>query len=372
MAIQLHTLGQAAGASLDDKRWRSIACLSVVLTLLSLFFYSHSLGITVPPVHPQSLHSAHGVLDVSHGVDRPLIVFVYADTPNARENLKFFVKRGIHPGADFIFIFNGPSDAPALVPTHLENVQVVQRDNTCYDIGAIGEVLAKDNLWMKYKRFITMNASIRGPFVPVWSDDCWTDAFFRKITDEVKLVGLTYNCQPMPHVQSMLFATDQIGMSILIDPALAHSVMFDSQPYGGYEDPVGFSACYQDYTKAVRHTYLLSPWHHPKWENKTITAYTPLQVHSEIGMASLIRSQGYKVDVLLTSVHAYTPDEYCGIAGNPGDHLQPGQYYGSNVHPYEIIFAKANRGVEQTMLDLLTAWHYNMNDTSWERCGKYQ
>lgn len=50
----------------------------------------------------------------------------------------------------------------------------------------------------------------------------------------------------------MLFATDQIGMSILIDPALAHSVMFDSQPYGGYEDAVGFSACYQDYTKAVR------------------------------------------------------------------------------------------------------------------------
>lgn len=57
----------------------------------------------------------------------------------------------------------------------------------------------------------------------------------------------------MPHVQSMLFATDQIGMSILIDPNLAHTVAFDSQPYGGYEDPVGFSACYPDYTKAVSH-----------------------------------------------------------------------------------------------------------------------
>lgn len=58
----------------------------------------------------------------------------------------------------------------------------------------------------------------------------------------------------MPHVQSMLFATDQIGMSILMDPNLAHSVMFDSQPYGSYEDPVGFSACYPDYTKAVSET----------------------------------------------------------------------------------------------------------------------
>lgn len=88
-------------------------------------------------------------------------------------------------------------------------------------------------------------------------------------------------------------------------------------------------------------------------------------------MATLIRSQGYKVDVMLTSVHAYSAEEYCEIADYPGDPLQPNQYFGSNVHPYEIIFAKANRGVEQTMLDLLTAWHYNMKkDASWDRCGK--
>lgn len=188
MAIQLHAFGQA-GPSLDDKRWRTIACLSVVLTLLSLLFYSQSLTITVPQVQgaKNGLHSGHGVVDITQGRDRPLVVYVYADNPNARENLKFFLKRGIHTAADFIFIFNGFSDAPDLVPSHLTNVKVVQRENTCYDIGAVGEVLAKDNLWMKYKRFITMNASIRGPFVPVWSNECWTDTFFRKLTDEVKV-----------------------------------------------------------------------------------------------------------------------------------------------------------------------------------------
>lgn len=195
MAIQLPTLGGQTGSPLDDKRWRSIACLSVLLTLVSLLFYSQTLSLTVPAIHGSGtntksvLHSGHGVLDVSHGRDRPLIVFVYKDNPNARENLRFFVERGIHTAADFIFIFNGLSDAPSLVPTHLENVKVVQRENTCYDIGAIGEVLATGNLWMKYKRFITMNASIRGPFVPVWSNECWTDAFFRKLTDEVKVSG---------------------------------------------------------------------------------------------------------------------------------------------------------------------------------------
>lgn len=49
----------------------------------------------------------------------------------------------------------------------------------------------------------------------------------------------------------MVLATDDIGMGILLDPELAYSVPFDSWPHGGAEDPVGFSQCYSEYTKAV-------------------------------------------------------------------------------------------------------------------------
>ncbi|KAJ0359852.1 hypothetical protein COL26b_014248 [Colletotrichum chrysophilum] len=66
------------------------------------------------------------------------------------------------------------------------NVTVVKRDNTCFDLGAIGEVLRKNNLWKRYKRFITMNASIRGPFLPWWSKSCWTDLYLGKITETTK------------------------------------------------------------------------------------------------------------------------------------------------------------------------------------------
>jgi hypothetical protein len=118
---------------------------------------------------------------------RPLVLYTYAESDNARENLAFFVKNGLHGSADFIFIFNGETSAADLLPDDAPNIKIIQRDNTCFDIGAMGEVLLKDDLWKGYKRFITMNASIRGPFFPVHSASCWTDTFLGRITDKVKV-----------------------------------------------------------------------------------------------------------------------------------------------------------------------------------------
>ncbi|CAN8100388.1 unnamed protein product [Discula destructiva] len=300
-------------------------------------------SITAPPFTDQTKQPKDSV--TGGPTDRPLVLFAYAESDNARANLIFFLVRGLHARADFIFIFNGETDATELVPKDLDNVRVVTRNNTCYDIGAFGEVLRENGLWLKYKRFITLNASIRGPFLPMWSDDCWTDAFLNRVTDRAKLVGLTYSCDPVPHVQSMLLATDVVGMRILMDPDLAYSVPADTPPWGGPELPTGFSQCYNSYAHAV---------------------------HAEIGMARLIRSQGYVVDVMLTSVHSSNAEVYCNPerAGHQDDHLKPNAYFGSNVHPYEIMFAKANRGIDDNLLTLFTDWHYQMNETSWDKCAK--
>jgi hypothetical protein len=99
---------------------------------------------------------------------RPLILYAYHETDNARENLKFFLSQGLHGAADFVFIFNGQTNATDLVPVK-DNIRIVQRPNTCFDLGSFGEVLRQDDLYKKYTRFITLNASIRGPFLPHWS-----------------------------------------------------------------------------------------------------------------------------------------------------------------------------------------------------------
>jgi hypothetical protein len=93
----------------------------------------------------------------------------------------------LHGAADFLFIFNGETDAHKLLPK-ADNIKYIHRANDCYDLGAFAEVLLKDDLYKKYQRFITMNASIRGPFLPVWAmGACWSDMYLNLVTEETKV-----------------------------------------------------------------------------------------------------------------------------------------------------------------------------------------
>ena len=118
--------------------------------------------------------------------ERPLVLYAYSESKNARFNLEFFVNHGLHAAADFVFILNGPTTASSLIPDR-PNIRFVQRRNDCYDLGAYAEVLTTKGLYTKYKKFIMLNASIRGPFLPYWSEGCWTDLYLQRITDEVKV-----------------------------------------------------------------------------------------------------------------------------------------------------------------------------------------
>lgn len=141
----------------------------------------------------------------------------------------------------------------------------------------------------------------------------------------------------------MLLATDDVGMAILLDPALALSASADDF-YGTARDPVGFSSCFATMKKAV---------------------------HAEIGITALIESQGFAVDVVMTAPHsAPSFDAFCAAAGRPDDFWYSGRYFGANVHPYETVFWKANRGIDPVLLDRLTEWHMKGNLTSWDTCGR--
>ncbi|KAJ0161329.1 hypothetical protein CTA2_6395 [Colletotrichum tanaceti] len=273
--------------------------------------------------------------------DRPLIVYAYHETENARQNLAFFVARGLHDAADFVFIFNGKTNTTSTIPDR-PNVKVVERPNTCFDMGALGEVLRADDLWKKYKRFITMNASIRGPFLPMWSSSCWSDLYLNKVTNATKLVGMTLSCFPRLHVQSMIFATDHVGMGLLLDPTIATSASVDDL-FGSKDSPVGLSGCYQDWNAAV---------------------------HAEVGTTGLITNAGYRVDAMMTALHSERgSEEYCKAHPESSDMLWDKKYSGSNIHPYETIFIKANRDVDPALLKAMTEWHMRMEFDSFAVCA---
>ena len=140
-----------------------------------------SLAVQLPDTLPyESSENSQFVSEI------PLTLYAYSESETARVNIEFFIHHGLHAAADFIFILNGRTDIAAIIPQE-SNIRVVQRENDCYDLGAYAEVLTKDDLYKGYRRFIMLNASIRGPFLPYWAKGCWSDMYLGKITDEVKI-----------------------------------------------------------------------------------------------------------------------------------------------------------------------------------------
>jgi hypothetical protein len=147
-------------------------------------------GAAAVPTESTAPESTTAKVPSNSPADRPLILYAYSETPNARTNLIFFLAHGLHKSADFVFIMNGESDATYLIPVE-SNIRIVQRPNDCYDLGAYAEVLTKDDFYKDYKGFILMNASIRGPFLPAWASGCWSEMYLGKITDKVKVCLLS-------------------------------------------------------------------------------------------------------------------------------------------------------------------------------------
>ncbi|EPS40676.1 hypothetical protein H072_5474 [Dactylellina haptotyla CBS 200.50] len=273
-----------------------------------------------------TLHYVRLLHTATPGSDRTLILYAYKETPNARKNALFFINHGLHSAADFIFILNGETNLTLSIPTNQPNIRVIERGDTCFDMGAYGEVLnANDQALVKqHNKFILINASIRGPFMPTWSRECWTDAYLARITDTNKLVGITYNCKPArkevhPHIQSMILATDSEGMRLLL-PVL--------------------SGCPTSHMKAI---------------------------YAEGNSTRAIWGGGYTVTAFMTAFAS--KEDYVKVCQH-GDVLGAHSYYGMAVHPYETIFAKANRHYGQRELDLYSDWADQAGYSSYEVCGK--
>ncbi|KAI9746430.1 MAG: hypothetical protein M1818_000143 [Claussenomyces sp. TS43310] len=349
--------------------------------------------------------------------DRPLILYAYSESDFARENLRFFLDHGLHAAADFIFILNGDTDVDSLIfpPVRSDiagaenlpvrsrsNVMIRRRDNSCYDLGAHAEVLESivggkgwfdhegpisaasrrdatnipegrgfdpDNEHLKlrnrYRAYVLMNASIRGPFAPTWSTACWSDAYLNRVTEKVKLVGMSYNCHGgRGHLQSMIWATDAVGLNELLRPTVigqCFSNMHDAQEAEIETTPLlreagfevdAFLSVYHSQDKAAKLRKL-------KDLNVTDGATT------ESGGGSSGRED------TASPVTLSEPGEFWKGCQRL-DFLQPNEentgYYGTFVHPYENFFMKSHRHLEDTVLDTLTNWHDGMGYESYDFC----
>ncbi|KAG4034388.1 hypothetical protein MFRU_003g03540 [Monilinia fructicola] len=307
--------------------------------------------------------------------ERPLILYAFSESPEARINIQYFIDHGLHDAADFIFILNGETDIHKVIP-HKGNINHVHRPNDCFDLGSYAEILTKADLYKKYRRFIMLNASLRGPFLPSWSQSCWSSLYLSRITATTKLIGMTANCEPEFHIQSMIWATDLVGIKTLLFPPKDVLAKLPPRPMyaikGAFNKseihPPGINSCFRSFNAAI---------------------------NAEIGVTSLMRTAGYGVEAIMSAFHGVDTgdkevskseegdhhqhkhgsgdhsteiedptqsseltseyERFCKSTGT-GDVLYDGGYFGINVHPFETIFMKTNRNIGPVALDHLTSW----------------
>lgn len=156
------------------------------------------------------------------------------------------------------------------------------------------------------------------------------------------------NCNIHNHIQSMIWAYDRTTIEILLFPS-APLVKKYREILGPYVlDPVtpvpamtapGINSCPHEY-----------------WDAVAIEVYA----------TGLIQAAGYKVDAMMFAFHSSA--KYQETCQENGDVLVHERYYGMDLHPYDTVFAKTNRGIGPLVLERLTDWTDGNGYTSYDRC----
>lgn len=257
---------------------------------------------------------------------KTLITFVHFKRSDQvyEDNLNFFIKMGLNDskGNHFNFVINSPTGGEQ-IPVQ-ENISIIKGNNQGHDFGAYKESIDNSD-WESFDRFIFMNDTCRGPFIPNYVPESinWVDMFLKDINDKVKLVGPTwFNKKFNPwlnrqlgiptgdndHIQSWCFGLDKIALRLLID--------------------------------------------HKKFDSAGKAKELIIKDH-EIGISRLLRKNNFSIKPFQLS--RSTNEEH-------GDINHNGMYFGTTLNPLEVMFYKTKgsgpRGKlnNQEILKKYTRW----------------
>ena len=295
---------------------------------------------------PADVHAAAPPFDTPKDF---LCLYVFAGVSvAAQENLAFFLNFGFDADSadiDYVFIMIDVQErvlplAPELTAlidaaASASNVHLFTRRNRGLDFCSYAEALALlggvDAVVAKYKYFVFVNDTVRGPFLPSYlfrhrhrrqstptrrskqraaavvfagrssretvdgSDGAlsWYRLFtspLSRVGSDVKLIGAYLSSQRTSHVQSMMFATDASGLVIV-----------------------------RDVFRCFLH------------KSDTIA-------YSEVGLSRKVLAAGYNI---ASTIAAYDGIDFRRVGVAPNRRQNPTlEFYGTALLPYELMFVK--------------------------------
>lgn len=276
------------------------------------------LGDAVRPVWPVSSADRTG---------RTVVCYAYFEKNAAyRDNLAFFLRHGLLDDAEHVIAING---ACSLEIPERPNLRVIRRPNRGFDFG--GHADAVESLTETFDRYVFLNATCRGPFLPPWTGRRWPDVFGDLLTGDVHLVGASisvqYNFDWLPYYR------DRFGWDRQAYPAV--------ESYVFMLDRAGF--------EIARRAGIFDPCEE--------TDLFDVVFKREIALSLAILADGGNIDCLIPEMRG-VDYRTCLANFNPSHFTptRPGGCFGRSLHPYEMIFLKQNRGICDAEVESLTAW----------------
>jgi hypothetical protein len=243
---------------------------------------------------------------------RTLVIYAFHDF---NDSLLFFIRHGLINSPHVFYLFVGNCDPLTLkMPSH-KNIKIVFRDNTSFDFGAwsYGLFHVSDIKIDEFDYFVFVNQTVKGPFLPAWCKTPWFNILTDMLTDNTKLVGTTIGLyKGTPYVQSMLMATDEVGLNIAIKNGI-----------------------FSPDIKNMEHMDVV--------------------VNKEVEYSKLIFQQGYNINCTMSLLHNFNFQkaslvDLWGIRNYDVNHEH--SYIGVSLDPYDVIFIKSNRHIDEYKLDL--------------------
>lgn len=236
-----------------------------------------------------------------------------------KNNLVYFLSVAILEEVDYFIMISG--ECTVSLPER-RNLRYIKTDNWNNDFGGYIKFFQVAPV-EQYEFFVFINSSVRGPFLPSYTNFRWINAFTDRLCGNVHLVGASINILP---------------------ESATHTRRF-SAVYG-YRPPYvhAQTTAYALSATAVR--YLLDLGFYSV--NKTLTKKEVI-VHYELRLSQEIIHNGWNMDSFLPGYEGVDyrklSMDFPNVSSRNGDVLFESSFYGRTLSPTEAIFVKVNRNM---------------------------
>jgi hypothetical protein len=251
---------------------------------------------------------------------RNCIVYHYYEKDETyKDNFNHFLIFGIDDTNDYCILLSGNCSVD--IPVHKKNIKVYLFENFNLDYGAYCKLIKSGLEVLNYDFIFFINSSVRGPYIPPYMAESWTNMFINLFDSKVGAVGSTINvlnpsCNEALHYKNIY---NQTGVSHIQTTAycLSRESLLFLIDCGFYNEDAELDKL------------------------SVISKY-------EIRMSQLLINKGLRIKSVCPE---YNRIDFLKEHSDPnptsgnGDILVENGYWGRAPHPYEVIFIKTNRNI---------------------------